>query len=246
MCFRANHLRNAAIIFSAAIIFVVILSWVMFAALLDDILDTDSEASLTRAAPYVRATLRHSSRVSRVLPHQAAPHVEEEVMEYNLRRCDCRLASKEANGPLGVCRCVVCRVTVLRAFHYCYVILFHRRCRGSCPTYVNPAFLTEAAGQSLCSPYEKTGYNCYAECKDENSAIVNWFASPCGNDAQETCDPLLKMTKRQLEAKRRLGDPLDGFARLAAPAKNGEPEQIWINLGATVCLGPTVSELVKP
>lgn len=124
--------------------------------------------------------------------------------------------------------CIPC---IIRFFSY-------HRCRGSCPAFVSPAFLTEAAGQSLCSPYEKTGYNCYAECKGENSAIVNWFASPCGNDDQEKCDLILKMTKLQLEAKRRLGDPLDGFASLTAPAKNGAPEQIWINLGATVRVGP--------
>ena len=66
------------------------------------------------------------------------------------------------------------------------------------------------------------------------SAEVKWFATPCGDTAQEKCDPLLNMSRAQLEAKRKFDDPLDGFEGLTAPAVNGAPEQLWINYGATV------------
>lgn len=102
MC-RANHLRKAALVFSAAILFFVTLGWVMFAALLDDTRDVD--AYLTHASPYARGRAqRHgSSRVRGALPVQHV-RVEEEVMEFNLRRCDCSHDYKEANGSLGMCR----------------------------------------------------------------------------------------------------------------------------------------------
>ena len=100
---------------------------------------------------------------------------EEAGIEFNLRLCECRKDYKELKGQPGVCRC-----------------------RGLCGAFVDPAFLTEAAGQSLCSLYSPTGYKCYAECDNENSE-VKWFATPCGGPAQEECDPILKPSQAQRE-----------------------------------------------
>jgi hypothetical protein len=137
--------------------------------------------------------------------------IDVEVVEHNLRRCECRQLTAATHEQ------------------------FTCRCRNNCPAFVDPEYLTAAAGQNLCSPYETTGYKCYAECTDEKSAEVKWFATPCGDDAaQEKCDPLLKMSRAQLKAKHQSEDPLDGFKSITAPALNGAPEQFWINYGATV------------
>lgn len=67
-----------------------------------------------------------------------------------------------------------------------------------------------------------------------NSDLVKWFAIPCGGPAQEKCDPVLRLSQAQIETKARALDPLGGFEQLTAATKDGAPEQIWINYGATV------------
>ena len=120
---------------------------------------------------------------------------EEAGIEFNLRLCECRKDYKELKGQTGVCRC-----------------------RGLCPAFVDPAFLTEAAGQNLCSVYERTGYKCYAECENESSD-VKWFATPCGGPAQEECDAILKKPKADAaKAKAAEEDAKRAAAAVAAAA----------------------------
>jgi hypothetical protein len=84
---------------------------------------------------------------------------------YNLRTCECRKDWEEMPADaVGKCRC-----------------------NTECPAFVDPAFLTAAAGQGLCQLKEETGYNCQAECV-AGSQEVKWYASPCGN-GRVACDP---------------------------------------------------------
>ena len=83
------------------------------------------------------------------------------------------------------------------------------KCDVMCPPEVTPLFLTEAAGQALCSLEEPQGYNCYASCNDGKA---NWFAKGCGTEpSQEECDkPIL--------AGRRAGGEADARAAVEAAA----------------------------
>ena len=94
--------------------------------------------------------------------------------EYNLRQCECRKdwETMGADEP-GKCRC-----------------------RGICPSKVTPAFLTEAAGQALCSLEEETGFNCWAECDTPEVDEVKWYASPCSPE-KLPCDKRILAGRRQ-------------------------------------------------
>jgi hypothetical protein len=121
------------------------------------------------------------------LPAAAALPYREWVGDaYNLRGCQCLKdwEKQPANTP-GLCRC-----------------------EGVCPPHVNPPFLTEAKGQSLCSLEYQTGYRCQAVCQhtsenEEDDAVhVNWLAYPCGGgEHQEECDkPIHAARKKAREA----------------------------------------------
>jgi hypothetical protein len=102
---------------------------------------------------------------------------------YNLRQCECLMDWQSLpSGTPDVCRC-----------------------RGICPSHVTPAWLTEAAGQALCSLREDTGFNCYAECINE-SEDVKWFAHPCGAGA-EKCDPAILKVQAQVAIPAALPPP---------------------------------------
>jgi hypothetical protein len=91
--------------------------------------------------------------------------------QYNLRQCQC-MRDWANNKDKSVCRC-----------------------GASCPPKVTPEWLTAAQGQSLCSLAEYNGFNCYAECTSETSEEIKWFATPCGEDKQPACDPLILLSK---------------------------------------------------
>ena len=81
---------------------------------------------------------------------------------FNLRQCQCLKAWRDAPAGSSVCRC-----------------------DAKCPPKVDPTFLTEGAGQSLCSLELNSGYRCYAQCKGEDSQEVRaddtqslWLAGP--------------------------------------------------------------------
>jgi hypothetical protein len=170
----------------------------MFAASIDDL--PSSQGSMGTSPRVRRLWQRTPAPVTG--PSQRPPYrpyiVDEELgIEYNLRLCECRKDYKELKGQPGVCRC-----------------------RGLCPAYVDPAFLTEAKGQQLCSLRELTGYKCYAECDNEN-AEVKWFATPCGGPNQEDCDPVLRKSKLELAAEAATKEA--AAAAAAVPAKPPPP-----------------------
>jgi len=88
---------------------------------------------------------------------------------YDLRKCECRhdWLTLAADAP-GKCRC-----------------------RGVCPPFVTPAWLTLAERQGLCALNEATGFNCYADCERPEDPTVRWFAQPCGGETAEECHPQL-------------------------------------------------------
>lgn len=57
-------------------------------------------------------------------------------------------------------------------------------------------FLTEGKGQALCSLEESTGYNCYAECENEKTEQLKWFALPCGQAGQVECDKAILANRK--------------------------------------------------
>lgn len=132
-----------------------------------------------RSSAHHLSHLSHARSLLRCLGPPFRPFLidEERGIEFNLRLCECRKDYKELKGEPGVCRC-----------------------NGLCPAFVDPAYLTAAAGQNLCSVYEKTGYKCYAECSEPGNSEIKWFATPCGGPAQEECDPILKKPPPQAEA----------------------------------------------
>jgi hypothetical protein len=101
--------------------------------------------------------------------------------EYNLRLCTCLKDWKKADKSLkSICKC-----------------------NKDCPRFVDPPFLTDADGQSLCfldsvSPSED-GFNCYAECEGQDSSKINWFATPC-TAASGNCDAAIPLAKRPWRA----------------------------------------------
>ena len=107
---------------------------------------------------------------SSTIPQPAAPPYRNFVgPAYNLRECQCMLDwDKRPADTVGLCRC-----------------------RGICPSFVTPVWLTEAAGQALCSLEEPTGYACYAECVNEKVTDIKWYAQPCGSGDQIPCDPII-------------------------------------------------------
>lgn len=153
------------------------IGWIYFAATLEDIGEDGSDNGM----PFVSSKRGRPRRSPGPVVKPATdrpPYREWLGDDYNIRRCECRKDWQEL--PLdtpGLCRC-----------------------RGICPSYVTPVWLTEAAGQALCSLEEKTGYNCYAECQNEK-ADVGWFAIPCGGKAQEQCEPAI-LAKRKLAAQK--------------------------------------------
>lgn len=115
-----------------------------------------------------------------VVKPQARPPYREWLDEkFNLRKCECRKDWQSlSKATPGICRC-----------------------RGICPAYVTPEWLTEAKGQALCDLEEKTGYNCYAECVNE-TADVKWYAEPCGEAGQPACnEPILAHRRAARKAK---------------------------------------------
>jgi hypothetical protein len=100
----------------------------------------------------------------RVRVRAVLPYVEY-MTGYNLRKCRCRSDWKDQPTDSPICKCG----------------------EGKCGSNVTPPFLTAAAGQALCSLVSETGYNCYADCAGDGE--VKWYASPCGADGKEKCDP---------------------------------------------------------
>ena len=137
----------------------------------------------------------------------AAPPYRDYIGDgYNIRGCQClkdweEVLAKNPDGFPGLCRC-----------------------RGLCPKFVDPTWLTAARGQALCSLEESTGYNCYAECEQPESETIRWFATPCGGQGgQDMCDkPILagrKLARKGEAAPAPAPEP-------APPAPELDPEPL--------------------
>jgi hypothetical protein len=63
-------------------------------------------------------------------------------------------------------------------------------CNGvACPAKVDPPFLTEAAGQGVCSLRQHTGYGCTVGCQPDGAVL--WYGFNCGGEGQKACAPLV-------------------------------------------------------
>jgi hypothetical protein len=91
-----------------------------------------------------------------VLGGAVSPSPQPERYAEDMRRCTCRDNWKELVGTAeSICTC-----------------------RQPCPNKVTPKFLTDALGQDNCSLRRRTGFNCWAECRDDGK--IYWFAEGCG------------------------------------------------------------------
>lgn len=156
--------------------------------------------------------------------HNQSIYVEPAYMdyvgeEYNLRQCQCLRDWKIQPPGTSICRC-----------------------RGNCPSHVTPMFLTEAAGQALCSLESPQGYNCYAECENEKSENpLKWFALPCGKtnteNQQVECDPPIlakrkgnvnkddENTKRKLEEEEAMKRKQEAAAAAAESKRKQDQDE---------------------
>lgn len=100
-----------------------------------------------------------------------------------------------------------------------------------CPPFVTPAWLTEAAGQSICSLEEPQGFNCYAGCKGVDAdAPVSWFARPCAQppvtSGQIECDKPILAFRKAARAAAAAGGGGNGAAAAPAAAPVAAPVDV--------------------
>lgn len=86
---------------------------------------------------------------------------------YSTRNCECDADwESKVGGDVSVCRCS----------------------DKPCPPRVNPPFLTEAAGQHVCSLERHTGIMCTVGCDGDK---VYWYGHACGGEGQPACPELV-------------------------------------------------------
>jgi hypothetical protein len=205
------------------LLIVVAFSWILFAFSLGEDEDdydgdgTSSTGSIHRAGPGAvfkvpqRILKARKSPAPKVKPKQRPPYRMYLGDSFNLRGCECRKDWQELPADsVGLCRC-----------------------NEDCPSFVTPAFLTEAKGQGLCNLYVDTGYNCHAECL-KDSQEVKWYAGPCG-EGRIACDPRIKKDegkkKEEAPSKAIVAAPAPVAAPKEEPKKSTDRERITLALG---------------